>query len=74
MFIIIVIIIIELDQNLRGHMSYAVDYAHRPPLHGSAVAARAAPGTHTHTHARTHARTHTHTHTRLTGFCPGLPG
>jgi len=56
MFIIIVIIIIELDQNLRGHMSYAVDYAHRPPLHGSAVAARAAPGTYRQTDGQTQRR------------------
>ena len=56
MFIIIVIIIIELDQNLRGHMSYAVDYAHRPPLHGSAVAARAAPETYRQTDGQTQRR------------------
>ena len=56
MFIIIVIIIIELDQNLRGHMSYAVDYAHRPPLHGSVVAARAVPGTHRQTDGQTQRR------------------
>jgi len=34
-------------------VSYAADDAHRPPLHGFAAAARAAPGTDRQTDGRT---------------------
>jgi len=40
-------------------VSYAVDDAHRRPLHGSAVAARAAPGTYRQTDGQTQRRFNT---------------
>ena len=55
----IIIIVIQSDQNLLGHVSYAVDDAHRPPLHGSVVAAHAVPGTYRHTDGQTQRRFNT---------------
>jgi len=36
---------LQSDQNYAARVSHAADDAHRPPLHGFAAAARAAPGT-----------------------------
>jgi len=41
----LLLLLLSLRKIYAAHVSYAVDDAHRPPLHGAAVAARAARGT-----------------------------